>query len=111
MGVTLVVRLKARGRDGYLRMRCLLNNGDLFEFSEYVRLREREVEIIDYSFQWQRGGKLIRRWDNTPHHPEIETFPAHVHMGSDQNVHAFPPVSFRIEPENTGRSSICTPTG
>jgi hypothetical protein len=29
---------------------------------------------------------LIKRWDNARHHPEIDTFPHHLHDGSDENV-------------------------
>jgi hypothetical protein len=33
-----------------------------------------------YSFQWQtQEGGLISRWDNSPHHKEISTFPHHQH--------------------------------
>jgi len=27
--------------------------------------------------------RLITRWDNAPHHSEIETFPDHVHEGEE----------------------------
>jgi hypothetical protein len=34
----------------------------------------------DYSHHWQdRERKTILRWDNAPHHPEIKTFPHHLH--------------------------------
>lgn len=36
-----------------------------------------------YSFHWQKqNGKLISRWDNTPHHKKIPTFPHHKHLSS-----------------------------
>ena len=35
---------------------------------------------FNYSYHWQAiDGSLIRRWDNAPHHPNIETFPHHCH--------------------------------
>ena len=34
-----------------------------------------------YSFHWQaHNGNLISRWDNSPHHKEITTFPHHCHL-------------------------------
>lgn len=40
-----------------------------------------------YSYHWQtKTGKIICRWDNAPHHPNIKTFPHHKHKGSKQNV-------------------------
>ncbi len=33
-----------------------------------------------YVFHWQEAtGQLRIRWDNSPHHPEIATFPHHKH--------------------------------
>jgi len=41
-----------------------------------------------YSYHWQtKTGKLICRWDNASHYPNIKTFPHHKHQGSKQNVH------------------------
>ncbi|NIA12024.1 MAG: hypothetical protein GWP10_20460 [Nitrospiraceae bacterium] len=37
----------------------------------------------DYSYHWQKGDKLIKRWDNAPHHKELPNFPHHVHEGAN----------------------------
>jgi len=37
----------------------------------------------EYSYHWQKDGKMIRRWDNAPHHKELPNFPHHVHDGND----------------------------
>jgi len=40
-----------------------------------------------YSYHWQsKTKKLICRWDNAPHYPNVKTFPHHKHDGSKQNV-------------------------
>lgn len=40
-----------------------------------------------YSYHWmQADNTLLIRWDNAPHHPEVETHPYHQHVGSRQNV-------------------------
>ena len=37
-----------------------------------------------YSYHWQDAdGKLLVRWDNAPHHPEISTYPNHKHVGDE----------------------------
>ncbi|HEW79302.1 MAG TPA: hypothetical protein ENH34_04985 [Phycisphaerales bacterium] len=42
-----------------------------------------------YHFHWQdHDRQLIRRWDNAPHHPEIKTFPDHVHVGQQDTCRA-----------------------
>jgi hypothetical protein len=37
----------------------------------------------EYSYQWQKDGTMIRRWDNAPHHKDLANFPHHVHDGND----------------------------
>ncbi|MDO8445650.1 MAG: DUF6516 family protein [Deltaproteobacteria bacterium] len=50
-------------------------------------MAENTVRLVDYRFHWQdREGKIIKRWDNARHHPELTTFPYHIHIGSDGNV-------------------------
>ncbi len=55
----------------------------MLEFSEYFQLSsERDIEVVTYSYHWaDENGALIRRWDNTPHHPELARFPHHIHVG------------------------------
>jgi hypothetical protein len=42
----------------------------------------------DYAYHWeqrrQRG--RIHRWDNAPHHPQVNTFPDHLHNEQDSTV-------------------------
>ena len=38
----------------------------------------------EYAYHWQKDGRLIRRWDNAPHHKGLPNFPHHVH--DDRNV-------------------------
>ncbi|OLS20877.1 MAG: hypothetical protein HeimC2_35510 [Candidatus Heimdallarchaeota archaeon LC_2] len=47
--------------------------------TEFVSLNERS-----YSYHLQnQQNELIQRWDNSPHHSELETFPHHTHLGND----------------------------
>jgi len=40
-----------------------------------------------YSYHWQtKKRKLICRWDNAPHHPQIKTFPHHKHEKTPENI-------------------------
>ena len=50
--------------------------------------------MTKYSFHWQDAdGRLCKRWDNANHHPELRTFPNHVHDGAEDNVLPHGPVS------------------
>ncbi len=45
-----------------------------------IRLYVSDTEY-KYSFHWQdKNADLIIRWDNSPHHTNIMTFPHHKHM-------------------------------
>ncbi len=64
---------------GYIRFVVELRDDSELHVFEYVNSSLRR---IDYSYHWQNKEKtLITRWDNAPHHPEIKTFPDHVHEG------------------------------
>jgi hypothetical protein len=79
-------------RDGHLRIKCTLSNDDILEFSIFAEIIDNITVIDNYSFHWQReNGKLLYRWDNTPHHPEIRTHPHHLHIKEENNVKSSSP--------------------
>jgi len=44
---------------------------------------------INYSYHWHDyNNKLIIRWDNSPHHKKLETFPHHIHKPELQSSSA-----------------------
>ncbi len=66
---------------GFTRFALEMREGTELHVFEYV---DSGFHKIDYSYHWQnKDKKLIKRWDNAPHHTEIETFPHHVHNGED----------------------------
>ena len=72
------------------RYRIKLIDESLIEITERILEERGELKTTKYRYHWQTGsGKLIKRWDNAPHHPEIDTFPDHLHDGSEENVKSF----------------------
>jgi len=66
---------------GFIRFALDLRDGTKLHIFEYVDFN---LHKIDYSYHWQNKDKmLIERWDNAPHHKEIETFPHHMHNGEN----------------------------
>ena len=63
-------------------------NGDFLEIAEFFILEEdNTITVENYKFHWQGPqGRLIKRWDNAPHHPEVQGSPHHLHDGSEENV-------------------------
>jgi hypothetical protein len=75
----------------HYRYRVLLTNGDLIEMTERVLEAQGVLEISKYRHHWQNAnGVLIKRWDNAPHYPTIDTFPHHLHDGSEAHVVSHP---------------------
>lgn len=74
--------------DGYFRIRATLNNGDFLEAANYFVVEDERPITVDYRYQWMDHTRTIlrRRWDNTPHHPEVTTFPHHCHVEDEANV-------------------------
>ncbi len=78
------------------RLRVDMKDGDLLEIMERICFSKKEGRITTtkYSFHWQNADcKLVRRWDNAPHHPEIKTHPYHVHENNEDNVKPSLPIS------------------
>jgi Family of unknown function (DUF6516) len=75
----------------HYRYRVLLANGDMVEMTERVLEVQGVLEVSKYRHHWQnRHGLLIKRWDNAPHYPAIETFPHHLHDGVEDHVVSHP---------------------
>jgi hypothetical protein len=82
-----VVKQREVETDGYLRVLATLVDESLLEVSMYCQRVEDTVRLAGYRFHWQdKEGILIKRWDNAKHHPELETFPNHVHIGNDKDA-------------------------
>jgi hypothetical protein len=68
-------------KKGFIRFVIALRDGSELHVFEYV---DSDLHKIDYSYHWQdKEKRLITRWDNAPHHSEIETFPHHVHEAEE----------------------------
>jgi hypothetical protein len=90
-----VIRERSTLVDGHLRVRLELADGSQLEFSEYMqRFPEGEIAVITYSYHWaDADNQLIKRWDNTPHFPNLPGFPDHIHDGATGEVISGQPMS------------------
>lgn len=84
----VVVTERAMGSRGYFRARMTLANGDFLEVSEYLLAGPEGCSTLEYRHQWMDRTKqrLIKRWDNARHFPELTNFPHHIHAGSETEV-------------------------
>jgi hypothetical protein len=92
-----VVRQRVTSQSGHLRVRIDLTNGDFLEAAEFFRLTPDGIEVADYRHQWMDGERTIlrKRWDSTPHHPNLENAPHHCHDGSEETVVPGQPMSIQ----------------
>jgi len=83
----------ARGQMGFMRYRLMLHNGDLLELTERIEVQAGAIVVTKYRHHWQdHAGRLIKRWDNAPHHPHVQSFPHHLHDGAEEQIVEHPPV-------------------
>jgi hypothetical protein len=55
-----VIREFANLEEGFIRVQASLTNGDILDFSEFVRLSN-TLELISYRYQWLDEGKKHKR--------------------------------------------------
>lgn len=58
------------------------------EVAEFFKVENKQCISVDYRYQWmeQNKQKLIKRWDNVKHFPDLTNFPHHVHIGDELTV-------------------------
>ena len=67
---------------GNLRIRLRFNDNSLLEISEAIHISEGIFTWLSYRYHYQRpDGSIIFRYDNTPHHHDVNTYPEHKHIG------------------------------
>jgi hypothetical protein len=65
---------------GHIVDRLIFHDGSFLAVEEVVFAADHKVEKLRYSYHYQKGDRLIFRYDNAPHHPELPTFPHHKHV-------------------------------
>ncbi len=67
---------------GNLRIRLRFVDNSLLEISEAIHIIEGNFTWLSYRYHYQRpDGSVIFRYDNTPHYPDVTTYPDHKHIG------------------------------
>ena len=67
-----------------LRIRVRFLSGYLLELNEAVVLEENQITHLSYRYHFQdHHNNLIFRYDNTPHFPDLKSFPHHKHLSNN----------------------------
>ncbi len=73
-------RVRTSSVTAYIKGVVKLIDGSSLSIFQHVRIKEKELLITDYRYHYMNhGNRLIFRYDNAPHHPELDTFPHHKH--------------------------------
>jgi hypothetical protein len=66
-----------------LRIRIRFKTGYLFELNEAAIMVAGQFERLNYRYHFQDSqDNLVFRYDNTPHFPDLESFPHHKHLSN-----------------------------
>jgi hypothetical protein len=69
---------------GNLRVRLRFTDNALLEISEAIHVKNGTLSWLAYRYHYQKpDGRVIFRYDNAPHHPEVSTHPDHKHKGDE----------------------------
>lgn len=64
-----------------LRIRLRFQSGGLLEINEAIIVENGALKTLGYRYHFQRAGnELVFRYDNTPHFPDLPSFPHHKHL-------------------------------
>lgn len=79
-----------------LRLRIRFASGYLLEVSEAVIVEEERLQTLGYRYHCQDVSRALAfRYDDTPHFPDLASFPHHKHL-PDQVVSADKPALIRV---------------
>lgn len=87
-----ILREYSTSNNAHIRIRLTFTDNSYLEFYEYVEQTENgDVYIKTYSYHWaDQDDRLIRRWDNTKHFPNLDNFPHHIHVSEEQVISGKP---------------------
>lgn len=67
-----------------LRIRIRFSQGFLLELNEAVVAEVGTIKHLGYRYHFQdEQSRVIFRYDNTPHFPDLKNFPHHKHLASE----------------------------
>ena len=68
--------------EGIVRGTLVFLDGSKLDFLEYVVAGRGSIRRLKYRYNYvDSEGNLVFRYDNTPHHRDVPTFPHHKHVG------------------------------
>lgn len=77
-----LAEMRLSANTGYVEGSVTFTNGARLIFFEFFRQTASETAREKYRYHFMDAdNRLIFRYDNAPHHPEVASFPHHKHLG------------------------------
>ncbi len=83
-----ITSLASDDYNGLLRCRVLFWDESYLDVYEVVNTELGYPVKVHYAYTYIRAGKRMFRYDNAPHHPEVDTHPHHKHTGEREKLSA-----------------------
>lgn len=65
---------------GHIEGEIVFIKDNRLDFFELFEEKENTLKTLKYRFQYMKINEMIFRYDNAPHHADLETFPHHKHI-------------------------------
>jgi hypothetical protein len=78
--IAVIILIQEPGRQA-LRAIVSLKEGYVLYINE-----SHGSDFRSYSYHVRKGDKMVQRWDNAPHWPNMKTFPHHLHLDSENDA-------------------------
>lgn len=76
-----ILCLRSDEYNGLVRCRIFFWDNSYLDLYEVVSTEKGYPTRVHYAYTYVRDRQRIFRYDNAPHHPQIDTFPHHKHVG------------------------------
>jgi hypothetical protein len=92
-----------------LRIRVRFPTGHMMELNEAIICEENQIMHVGYRYHFQdRKNSLVFRYDDTPHFPELGTYPHHKHTAEGTVAVRQPTIFAVIEEVALFQQRTCT---
>jgi len=76
---------------GIVRVQLRFWDESLLEIRENLIVERRMIIKYRYTYHYQKGNRVLFRYDNSAHHPHLANFPYHKHTADGEVIPAAPP--------------------
>lgn len=84
LGRVIQISIEEKDKNrGLIKIKLTLIDGSEVYLMEFVEVKQ-TTEKYKYRYHFQKEGKTIFRYDNSPHFPMMSTFPHHKHIGDHE---------------------------